>query len=107
MVCRRFALPSSLAALLVLGVFAGSAAAQEEATAGVVYHTPAKILVDLADAPRTPVGRLDPSRRWILMLTPGGLPPIRELAQRELRLAGIRIDPQTHSLSRRPYFTAM
>ena len=77
------------------------------AAAVATYRTPAKVLVDLTDAPRTPLVRLDPTRQWLLVAVPQGLPPIGELAQRELRLAGLRIDPQANGLSRRPYFTGM
>ncbi|HEV7517870.1 MAG TPA: prolyl oligopeptidase family serine peptidase, partial [Thermoanaerobaculia bacterium] len=79
----------------------------DSATAVAAYRTPPKVLVDLTDASRTPQVRLDPSRQWLLVLPFQGLPPIAELAQRELRLAGLRIDPRANGLSRRPYFTGM
>jgi dipeptidyl aminopeptidase/acylaminoacyl peptidase len=71
------------------------------------YRMPPQVLVDLTDAPRTPQVKLDPTRQWLLVAEIEGLPPIGELAQRELRLAGLRIDPQTTSLSRRTHGTGL
>jgi dipeptidyl aminopeptidase/acylaminoacyl peptidase len=104
------------AALLALGVLCGllgpalPAAAQAgdgAPAAPAEYRTPPQVLADLADAPRTPAVSLDPSRQWLLELPYPGLPPIGELAQRELRLAGLRIDPQTDGQTRQLYFTGM
>jgi dipeptidyl aminopeptidase/acylaminoacyl peptidase len=86
---------------------AAAQAAPADASSAAAYQTPPKVLVDLTDAPRTPLVLLDPSRQWLLVLPYEGLPSIGELAQRELRLAGLRIDPQANGLSRRQYFTGM
>ncbi len=71
------------------------------------YRQPPRVLADLADTPPLPQVLLDPSHRWVLVLQLRGLPPIAELAQRELRLAGLRINPQTDALSRRGYVTGI
>jgi len=110
---RAFCSPSSrrlgLAAVLLLlplgALLAHTAAAQEAGPAE--YRTPPKVLIDVVDAPRTPLVRIDPTRQWMLVLSYESLPPIAELAQRELRLAGLRINPQIDGQSRRPYFTGM
>ncbi|HEX6200960.1 MAG TPA: hypothetical protein VF150_11895, partial [Thermoanaerobaculia bacterium] len=88
-----------LGALLV----APAAAVQEppdEAGTATAYQTPAQVLVDMVDAAPTPEVRLSPDREWLLVLERPSLPPIEELARRELRLAGLRIDPRTHGPSR-------
>ncbi|HSL84232.1 MAG TPA: S9 family peptidase, partial [Thermoanaerobaculia bacterium] len=97
------ATPLLRGALLGALLVASAAAAQEppdEAGTVATYQTPAQVLVDMVDAPPTPEVRLSPDREWLLVLERPSLPPIEELARRELRLAGLRIDPGTHGRSR-------
>ena len=68
---------------------------------------PPEEIAALLDAPRAPDLSVDPTGRWILMLTKPGLPPISELARPELRLAGLRIDPEANGPSRSGYYTGM
>jgi len=65
-----------------------------------VYRTPAPVLVDLVDAPPTPATLLGPKRERMLVMELPSLPGIDELAERELRLGGLRIRPRTHGPSR-------
>ena len=65
-----------------------------------VYQSPAPVLVDLVDAPPTPAVSLGPDRQWMLIQERPALQGIDELAERELRLAGLRIRPRTHGPSR-------
>ena len=58
---------------------------------------PPEALVDLVDAPVTPDVSVSPDRQWLLIMEKPSRPPISELAQPELKLAGIRIDPATSS----------
>ena len=99
----RFTL--GLLSLLLMGVpaLAQAPAVQEES----VYHTPPQVLVDMIDAPPTPAVTLDPTRQWMLLLKQPNLPPISELAERELRLAGLRIKPQTNGPSRTSYLNGL
>ncbi len=69
------------------------------------YRLPAQVLVDIVDAPPTPSVRMSPDDRWMLLLESPSLPPIADLAARELRLAGTRIAPQTNGRSRRNPYT--
>ena len=64
------------------------------------YQTPPKFMVDLVDAPLTPTARLSPNRRTLLLVQPENLPSIAELAQPELRLAGIRFNPRRYGSGR-------
>ncbi|MBN1435217.1 prolyl oligopeptidase family serine peptidase [Candidatus Fermentibacterales bacterium] len=64
------------------------------------YMTPSDILVDIVDAPRTPVPFVGPDNRWALLLTPQSNPSIAELEREELRLAGLRFNPSTNAPSR-------
>ncbi|MFQ5630997.1 MAG: prolyl oligopeptidase family serine peptidase, partial [bacterium] len=73
-------------------------------TPALKYQVPPKPLADIVDAPTTPSVSLDPTHEWMLLLEQPGLPSIEELAQPELRIAGLRINPRTNGRSRlRPY----
>ncbi|HEY2291128.1 MAG TPA: prolyl oligopeptidase family serine peptidase [Thermoanaerobaculia bacterium] len=98
----RIRLASVLALLLTL-----PAAAATPAPADNAYRTPPQTLVDIIDAPPTPGVALDPHRQWLLVLDRPSLPPIAELAERELRLGGLRIRPRTHAPSRASYITGL
>jgi dipeptidyl aminopeptidase/acylaminoacyl peptidase len=99
---RKLRLWLGLLAVVVLSLPAGAQPAVDN-----LYRTPPQVLVDIVDAPPTPWTRLDPSREWLLLLELPSLPPIAELAERELRLGGLRIRPQTHAPSRTGYFSGL
>lgn len=61
---------------------------------------PSQELVDLVDGARTPSVSISPDRETLLLQHIPALPSIEELAQPELRLAGIRINPNTSGPSR-------
>ncbi len=71
------------------------------------YQMPPKALADLVDAPPTPNVDIDPTNTWLLILERPNLESIEVLAQPELRIAGVRINPRTNSRSRRSYYTGM
>jgi dipeptidyl aminopeptidase/acylaminoacyl peptidase len=76
------------------------------------YQVPPKAIVDLIDALPTPVVELSPAgkageKRWMLIEQPSGLPTIADLAQPELRLAGLRFNPKTNGPSRGRYMTSL
>ncbi|HSU82189.1 MAG TPA: prolyl oligopeptidase family serine peptidase [Thermoanaerobaculia bacterium] len=93
----------TLALLLTIPALAAVA----PAPADNAYRTPPQVLVDIIDAPPTPGVAIDPHRQWLLVLDRPSLPPIAELAERELRLAGLRIRPRTHAPSRAGYITGL
>lgn len=71
------------------------------------YQMPPKAIADLIDAEPTPAANLSPSGDQMLLLSTPNLPSIEEVAQEELRIAGIRINPKTNSSSRSRYFNGM
>ena len=71
------------------------------------YQIPPKSIVDLIDAPPTPAASLSPAGDVMLMLGRSSLPSIEEVAQKEVRLAGIRINPLTNGSSRSGHFNSM
>ena len=90
--------------LFIVAVFGASLLS---APAAADYQMPPKAIADLVDAPPTPGVARDPNNRWMLILERPNLISIEELAQPELRLAGIRINPGTHGPSRSSYYTAL
>ncbi len=71
------------------------------------YRTPSPALAAIVDAPLPPAAVLSPDRRLLLLLERPDAPPIAELAQPELRLAGLRINPATNGPSRAAHFTGL
>lgn len=71
------------------------------------YRTPPQEIVTLIDAPVTPDVSVAPNRRWLLLMEKPSLPPLSELAQPEVRLAGLRINPRTNGPSRASYYTSL
>lgn len=71
------------------------------------YRVPSPALAAIVDAPLPPVPVLSPDRRLLLLLDRPETPAIAELAQAELRLAGLRINPATNGPSRSSFFTRM
>ncbi len=100
-------LTSLLVVALALGTVAAAAAAMPESSTAPVYRTPPKELADLALAPPTPLVYAGPRDEWLLVADRPSLPPIAELARRELRLAGLRIDPRTSGPSRARYLSGL
>ena len=95
--CCRVLFAAAMLALLFTTL---PAAADDESE----YRLPSTTLVEMVDAPPTPLVSVAPGDQWMLLLQQPNLPPIAELAERELRLAGLRIKPQVNGPSRtRPY----
>jgi dipeptidyl aminopeptidase/acylaminoacyl peptidase len=82
-----------------------------DAQTNLKYQEPPKAIIDLVDAPLTPNVEVSPgdgaSGRWMLIEAISGLPSIADLAQPELRLAGLRFNPKTNGPSRGRYVTAL
>ncbi len=82
-----------------------------QAQAPLKYQEPPKALAELVDTRPTPDVEVSPKdktgRQWLLIEEISGLPPISDLAQPELRLAGLRFNPKTNGPSRGRYVTAL
>lgn len=81
------------------------------AQASLKYQEPPKAIVELVDVRPTPRVEVSPTdqsgSRWLLIAAISGLPSIADLAQPELRLAGLRFNPKTNGPSRGRYMTAL
>lgn len=69
------------------------------------YQMPPKAISDLIDAAPTPGVSISPDRQWMILRDRPSLPSIEEVSQPELRLAGLRLNPQTNGQSRSTYET--
>jgi dipeptidyl aminopeptidase/acylaminoacyl peptidase len=66
--------------------------------AAETYQKPSKAILDALNAPMTPTLIVSPSREFAVQGQPVRYPPIAELAQPMLRVAGMRINPKTNGL---------
>jgi dipeptidyl aminopeptidase/acylaminoacyl peptidase len=107
-ICRGF-LSLRLGLLAGLLVFSIPAARAQNS---LQYQLPPKAIVDIVDALPTPGIEISPAggaagKRWMLIEHFSGLPTIADLAQPELRLAGLRFNPKTDGPSRGRYDTSL
>ncbi|CAI5496228.1 unnamed protein product [Closterium sp. Naga37s-1] len=71
------------------------------------YALPPAEILSIVDAPPNPALSFSPKRERVLFMHRPSLPPISELARPELKLAGVRIDPEAHSRSRMSFYTGV
>jgi len=105
----RFLTPYALA--MVMAVIPCAGPTPLLAQTNLKYQEPPKVIVDLVDTRPTPFVEVSPAdssgKKWLLIGTISGLPTIADLAQPELRLAGLRFNPKTNGPSRGRYFTGL
>lgn len=82
--------------LLSLGLMSAQVSAQE----ALKYQVPSKEIAELVNAPLTPLVNFSRSGDFMMLLERPGNPSIEDLAQPELRIAGLRINPATSGPSR-------
>jgi len=94
--------------LAFVALLIGCSVLAHDAVAGEhEYMMPPQAIADLVDAPLTPGVSISPDQEWMLLLQQPGMPPIEEVAQPELRLAGLRINPRTNGPSRGRYYNSL
>lgn len=71
------------------------------------YQTPPKVIADLVTASPTPSVSVDSRGEWMVLLQRAAQPSIAQLAEPELRLAGLRINPTNNGPSRTSYFVSI
>lgn len=67
----------------------------------LAYQTPPPAVAKFVTAPAMPFTSIGPDRATVLLFTPRVFPPVAEVAEPELRLAGLRINPRNRSQARR------
>src|SRR5665647_879758 len=63
-----------------------------------LYRKPPQAVLDVLNSPPTPTLAISPTRHFAMQGQPVRYPPIAELAQPMLRIAGMRINPKTNGL---------
>ena len=106
------ALSRSVLFSVVLSIAIPSLLAQQNASSTELkYQLPPELMVKLVDAPPTPTISLSPAQgagpRRILIQQSSSLPTIADLAEPELRLAGLRFNPKVGAPSRTRYFVTL
>jgi len=71
------------------------------------YETPPETLVKLVDAPPIPAISISPDEQTILLLNRPNVPGIEDLASPELKLAGLRFNPENFGPSRSSHYTGL
>ncbi|RRU15289.1 S9 family peptidase, partial [Stenotrophomonas sp. 278] len=101
---NRLIMGAAMLAVAPLGLAAGAGKATAPQTAASAplagYQLPSARLQAVVDAPRAPTLSLSPRRDLAALLQTPSLAAISDVAQPELKLAGVRIHPATHSASR-------
>ena len=97
------------AALISFFLFVGFYGSQAQTS--LPYQKPPQAIIDLVDTRPTPGVDVSPKdssgSRWLLIESYSGLPSVSDLAQPELRLAGLRFNPRTNGPSRGRYITSL
>ena len=89
--------------LLLLTIMAASALIEAQ---DFSYQQPAKQIQEVLNAPATPLISVSPQHDYAILMQGVRYPPIAEVAQPMLRLAGIRIDTKTNGMHLAPYFVS-
>ena len=69
----------------------------------IEYKTPPKTIMDLAIAKPSPSVSVNDKGDFMLIIERSAMPTVEELAQPELRIAGLRINPNNFAPSRSTY----
>ena len=91
----------------ILGAALGLAVAGAPAFSETAYRQPPAEIAKIIDTAPTPEVLVSPSRDAMLLVEYEGYPPIAFVSQPILRLAGLRISPQTSSRQRLRRFTGI
>lgn len=71
------------------------------------YQKPSKEILELADAPVSPLTRINSKGDQLILLERSRYIGIEQLAEKEMRLAGLRINPKTNIASRQTYHSGI
>src|SRR5882757_8808587 len=69
----------------------------------VLYQKPPKAILDVLNAPATPVLAVNPTKTYASLSQSARYPSIADVSEPMLRLAGMRIDPRTNGLHLAPH----
>ncbi len=90
----------SVKSIILFFLFSSVCIAQEN----IEYQKPSKEILDLVDVSLAPQVRMDAKGENLIFLYRDNYKTIAELSEKEMRLAGLRINPKTNISSRARYF---
>ncbi len=73
----------------------------------ITYQRPPEEIAKLVETPLTPFVSFSPDRQWMLLMERSDYPTIEQLSRPELRLAGLRINPDNFGPSRGNYIIGL
>ena len=85
--------------IYILLFFSAPLFAQENLT----YQRPPEEITKLLEAPLTPLVTFSPDKQWMLLLERSDFPTIEQLSRPELRIAGLRLNPDNFGPTRGSY----
>ena len=91
--------------ILLLVLLASCCIANGQNTNG--YQTPPKAIADLLLAKPTPSVSIDKKANWMLIMERNSYPTVEELGQPEVRVAGLRLNPNNFSPSRQNFINGL
>ncbi len=97
----------SLLLLTLIGLPCFHVQAQEQQAAVRGYQKAPQPISDILNAPPTPLVQVSPNGAWLLAADRLAYPPISDLAQPMLRIAGLRINPSTNGRHHPPRFVRL
>ncbi len=71
------------------------------------YQRPVEEIAKLLEAPLTPYVTFSPDNNWMVLLDRSDYPSIEELSRPEIRIAGLRINPENFGRSRGSYLIGL
>lgn len=71
------------------------------------YQRPPEEIAKLVEAPLTPAIIISPDKSWMALMDRSDYPSIEELSRPELRIAGLRINPENFGPSRNNFFIGL
>ncbi|NET38497.1 MAG: S9 family peptidase [Cyanothece sp. SIO1E1] len=77
------------------------------AIAQVTWQDPPEPIAAMLDAPRNPAVFISPNNQWMIEFERSPLPPLSDLAEPGVAIAGIEINPQTREPRRSSYYHGM
>lgn len=92
---------------LLLLLFAAALSGAILAQDNTGYRLPPRDIADLLLAPPTPAVSVDRKGEWMLLSRRPSYPSVEELAQPELRIAGLRFNPENYALSRQNFIDGL
>lgn len=75
-----------------------------QAQENITYQKPPKEILDLVDVQLAPSVLMDDKKQYMVLLSRNAYQSIEELSQPEMRLGGLRINPQLNISSRQNYY---